>query len=119
MCAPNHVCLCISSTLESGQGGGLTFKQLSWDNQNLSAVPVKPSIHSAPLHLFPSRRPLTPFFCSCIVDLPLSVLLLRCFVTSPYTNHGAIWTNSEIERLRKAEELKEMRREEQIRYGYH
>lgn len=68
-CADSYVCvsLClhISFAPHSGRGGGLTFLQLSWDNQKLSVVPVKPSTHYLPLHHFPSQVLFALFFCLC------------------------------------------------------
>lgn len=65
------LCLHISFAPHSGRGGGgLTFLQLSWDNQKLSVVPVKPSTHYLPLHHFPSQVLLALFFCLCTA-LPL------------------------------------------------
>lgn len=55
----------------------------------------------------------------CILDRPLSVLLLRCFVTSSHIYYGVIWRGGEIERLGKDRELKEMQGIVQFRYGYH
>lgn len=58
------VCLHISSILYSLEESWPSNK-LSWDDQNLSVMPVKPSIHSPRLHYFPSQPLLALFFCQC------------------------------------------------------
>lgn len=120
-----YVCLCVCAYLtlyslgkeedwpfNNYHGTIRTFQWCLWTH--LSTILLSTSSHLNSSLLFSSTPSHALHFCT--LDHPLSVLLLRCFVTSSHTYHGVIWTGGETERLGKERELKEMRRIVQIRW---